>query len=121
MVSVSKSLPESKSPCNPEKDKVQGARWRSVCLVLLLILGQGLLLHHIVQHGLEHAVGQQEDDGGCSFCAVGGHMVTSALPPQPKPLLVLAWVVCFLPVVQFVIIHCPQAFGARGPPLLSFA
>ena len=92
-----------------------------VCLVLLLILGQALLLHHVIQHGQEHALGLHADDGGCSFCAVGGHMVTTVLSFQPVPSSVLVWVVCLLPAAQFIISPCLQAFGARGPPLLSVA
>jgi hypothetical protein len=119
MVSVPISSPDFESSRNPGRYSFQGARWRSVCLVLLLIFGQALLLHHVVQHGQEHAIGQDEDEGGCSFCAVGGHMVANALSFQPVPSSVLVWVVCLLPVAQFIISPCPQAFGARGPPLPS--
>ena len=94
---------------------------RSVCLVLLLILGQALLLHHVIQHGQEHALGLHADDGGCSFCAVGGHMVTTVLSFQPVPSSILVWVLFFIPVAQHILTQYPLVFDARGPPLLSVA
>ena len=121
MVTVLKSLPDFDSPYNPGKYRFQCARWRIVCLALLLILGQALLLHHVVQHGQEHAIGLQDDDGCCSFCVVGGHMVTHALSFQPVPSSILVWVLYFLPAAQYFLTHYPQAFEARGPPLLSVA
>lgn len=122
MVSVPTLLPDFESSCNPGRYSFQGARWRSVCLVLLLIFGQAVLLHHVVQHGQEHAIsGQPGNENGCSFCAVGGHMVTNALSFQPVPSSVLVWGLCLLAAAQFILSPYPQAFGARGPPLLSVA
>jgi len=91
-------------------------RWRTACLVLLLMLGQAAMLHHVVQHGLEHATAHHDNDGVCSFCAIGGHMASNALsPPLPLPSFIWARVV-FLSPAQSITARSPQAFGARGPP-----
>ena len=96
-------------------------RWRTVCLVLLLILGQAVLLNHVVQHQLEHAFAQQEDNDGCSFCAIGGHMASNALPSPPAPTIVWARVVYLPFATQCLTSHSLQTLGARGPPFLSVA
>lgn len=120
MVSAPNLLTDSDSP-STGVCSFQAARWRTVCLVLLLLLGQAALLHHIVQHGLDQAIGQQDKDGGCSFCATGGHTITPKLPSQPVPSLILVWVLCFLPAAQYIITRSPQTLEARAPPLLSVA
>ena len=107
-------------PYNTGSDSFKGTRWRTVCLVLLLILGQAALLQHVVHHQLEHMLAQQDDDSGCSFCAIGGHMASNALPPKPMPYFIWARVVP-LPSAQCITSHSPQTLGARGPPLLSVA
>jgi len=98
------------------------ARSRTWALVLLLILGQAMLLQHVVHHQLEHALAQQDDDNdGCVFCAIGGHMAANSLPLPPLPSLVWKTVEYPLPAAQCVTGYSVQTLGARGPPLLSVA
>jgi hypothetical protein len=105
---------------NREAPTLGNARWRMACLVLLLILGQVVMLHHVVHHQLEHLFTQQDDDS-CSFCAIGGHMASNVLPPPSMPSLVWAHVVYLFPPTLCLTSHGVQTLRVRGPPLLSVA
>jgi len=83
-------------------------------LAMLLILGQVLLLNHVVVHQLEEAIAPDNDH--CSFCAIGHHAAPALVPPMTAPSLVYT-IVLYLALGAASI----QGFSLlrirlRGPP-----
>ena len=93
-------------------------RWK-LSLAMLLILGQVLLLNHVVLHQLEDAI--TSDNDHCSFCAIGSHSAPAATVP---PILAsLAYVIVFyLPLCTAGLIgFFLPLIRLRGPPTPSIA
>ena len=81
---------------------------------MLLILGQVLLLNHVVQHQLEEAVAPDNDH--CSFCAVGNQAAPALDPPPVAPSLAYM-IVVYLAMGTAMVAGFPLSrVRLRGPP-----
>lgn len=91
-----------------------GARSWRLFLAMLLILGQVLLLNHVVVHQLEEAIAPDNDH--CSFCAIGDHAAPALVPPAVLPTLTYTLVLYLALGSAFVAGFPLPLVRLRGPP-----
>jgi len=91
-------------------------KWRTICLVTLLIIGQAALLHHIVHHSLKYPVASSNDNTSRIECAIDDYLATNVSPPHaPIPSILWEWV-SFVFLLQFITPNPSHTLEARGPP-----
>jgi hypothetical protein len=81
---------------------------------MLLVVGQVLLISHVVVHQLEEAIAPDNDH--CCFCEIGNHASAPQLPPPVVPIFVYTNVVFFAFVASCVAGFPLPLLRARGPP-----
>lgn len=81
---------------------------------MLLILGQVLLLTHVVQHQLEEAIAPDGDH--CSFCAIGNHAAPAFDPPAIAPTLAYTIILYLAFGTAYVAGFPLPHIRLRGPP-----
>jgi len=92
--------------------------WRTVCLVMLLTIGQAALLYHVVQPHHEHSTANANNTSRIE-CAIDDYLASSVSHPHLSiPCSFWKWATYVFPS-QFISPYLPQALVARGPPLLS--
>ncbi len=87
--------------------------WR-LFLAMLLVLGQVLLLNHVIVHQLEDAITPNNDH--CSFCAIGNHSAPAVVAPPTTPSLAYTLVLYLAFGCVYVTGFSLSQIRLRGPP-----
>lgn len=104
-------------PRNVKGDRA--ARWRAIFFVVLLILGQIALAHHLIVHKLDQV--QRHEEAACGLCVMGGHMALAVEPPAPMPPFVYDKITYFYPAIERARSLALETLRSRGPPAFPTA